>query len=129
MTLVRVPRCNIMALRLSQLGQSRLGAAGARSSHVRNAPLATVGLKKAARREWDGPAALPPPTAFRVRRGLVRRRSAVMPRTSTVHAVTTIGMDMGKNTLHMIGLDRRGAIVLREKASRGRIALRLANLP
>ena len=28
-----------------------------------------------------------------------------MPRTSSVHAVTTIGMDMGKNTLHMIGLD------------------------
>ena len=52
-----------------------------------------------------------------------------MPRTSSVHAVTTIGMDMGKNTLHMIGLDSRGAIVLREKVSRGRIALRLANLP
>jgi hypothetical protein len=52
-----------------------------------------------------------------------------MPRTSTVHAVTTIGIDMGKNTLHMIGLDSRGAIVLREKVSRGRIALRLANLP
>jgi transposase len=30
---------------------------------------------------------------------------------------TTIGMDMGKNTLHMIGLDSRGAIVLREKVS------------
>src|SRR4029077_12832349 len=75
--------------------------------------------------EWDGPAALPPPTALRVRRGLFRRRSAVMPRTSTVHAVTTIGMDIGKNTLHMIGLDKRGAIVLREKVSRGRIALRL----
>jgi len=52
-----------------------------------------------------------------------------MPRTSTVHAVTTIGMDMGKNTLHMIGLDKRGAIVLREKVSRGRIASRLANMP
>ena len=39
-----------------------------------------------------------------------------MPRTSTVHAVTTIGMDMGKNTLHMIGLDTRGAIVLRERS-------------
>jgi hypothetical protein len=38
-------------------------------------------------------------------------------------------MDMGKNTLHMIGLDSRGAIVLREKVSRARIALRLANLP
>jgi hypothetical protein len=27
-----------------------------------------------------------------------------MPRTSMVHAVTTIGIDMGKNTLHMVGL-------------------------
>ena len=52
-----------------------------------------------------------------------------MPRTSSSHAVTTIGMDMGKNTLHMIGLDKRGAIVLREKVSRGRIASRLANMP
>ena len=52
-----------------------------------------------------------------------------MPRTTTVHAVTTIGIDMGKNTLHMIGLDSRGAIVLREKVSRGRITSRLANLP
>ena len=31
-----------------------------------------------------------------------------MPRMSTVHAATTIGIDMGKNTLHMIGLDTRG---------------------
>ncbi len=38
--------------------------------------------------EWDGPAALPPPTALRVRGGLVRRRSTAMPRTTTVHAVT-----------------------------------------
>jgi transposase len=52
-----------------------------------------------------------------------------MPRTSTVQAVIAIGIDMGKNTLHMVGLDSRGAIVLREKVSRGRIALRLANLP
>ena len=52
-----------------------------------------------------------------------------MPRTSTVHAVTAIGIDMGKSTLHMIGLDARGAIVLREKVSRGRIALRFANMP
>ena len=80
-------------------------------------------------REWDGPAALPPPTALRVRGGLVRRRSTTMPRKSTVHAVTAIGIDMGKNTLHMVGLDSRGAIVLREKVSRGRITSRLANLP
>ena len=52
-----------------------------------------------------------------------------MPCMSTVHAATTIGIDMGKNTLHMIGLDSRRAIVLREKVSRGRITSRLANLP
>src|SRR5260370_8255207 len=52
-----------------------------------------------------------------------------MPRTSTVHAVTAIGIAMWKMTPHMIGLETRGAIVLREKVSRGRIALRLANLP
>lgn len=37
-------------------------------------------------------------------------------------------MDMGETTLHMVGLDSRGAIVLREKVSRGRIASRLANV-
>ena len=52
-----------------------------------------------------------------------------MPRASTVHAVIAIGIDMGKSTLHMIGLDSSGAIVLREKVSRGRIASRFANLP
>ena len=51
-----------------------------------------------------------------------------MPRTTTVHAVTTIGMDMGKNTLHMIGIDSRGAIVMREKVSRGHVTSRLANV-
>ena len=41
----------------------------------------------------------------------------------------TIGIDTGKNTLHMIGLDEKGTIVLREKVSRNRIAARLANVP
>jgi len=45
-----------------------------------------------------------------------------MPRKSSVRIVTTIGIDMGKTTLHMVGLDSCGAIVLREKVSRGRIA-------
>jgi transposase len=36
---------------------------------------------------------------------------------------------MGKNTLHVVGLDSSGAIVLREKVSRGRIVSRFANLP
>ena len=37
--------------------------------------------------------------------------------------VHTIGIDTGKNTLHLIGLDDQGAIVLREKIARGRIAV------
>jgi transposase len=41
----------------------------------------------------------------------------------------TIGIDTGKNTLHLIGLDAKGAIVLREKVSRGRIAARFAHVP
>jgi transposase len=41
----------------------------------------------------------------------------------------TIGIDTGKNTLHLIGLDNQGAIILREKIARGRIAARLANVP
>ena len=35
-----------------------------------------------------------------------------MPRTSTMQAVTVIGIEMGKSTLHMVGLNSSGAIVL-----------------
>jgi hypothetical protein len=42
-------------------------------------------------------------------------------------AVRTIGIDTGKNTFHLIGLDEQGTIVLREKLARGRIGRRLAN--
>lgn len=44
-------------------------------------------------------------------------------------SVTTIGIDIGKNTFHLIGLDRRGEIVLRQKFSRGQVEVRLANMP
>src|ERR1700741_1531015 len=50
-----------------------------------------------------------------------------MPKSNT--AVVTIGIDPGKNTLHLIGLDARGGIVLREKVARARIVSRLANVP
>ena len=44
-------------------------------------------------------------------------------------AVAVIGIDIGKNSFHVVGLDDRGAIVLRQKWSRGQIEARLANLP
>jgi transposase len=46
-----------------------------------------------------------------------------------VAVVHAIGIDTGKNTLHMVGLDETGAIILREKVSRSRIAARLVNVP
>ena len=40
-----------------------------------------------------------------------------------------IGIDIGKNTFHVVGLDEQGAIVLRQKWSRGQVEARLANIP
>jgi transposase len=44
-------------------------------------------------------------------------------------AVAVIGIDIGKNSFHIVGLDSRGAIVLRQKWSRGQVEARLANMP
>jgi hypothetical protein len=38
-------------------------------------------------------------------------------------------IDIGKNSFHIVGHDHRGAIVLRQKWSRGQVETRLANLP
>jgi transposase len=43
--------------------------------------------------------------------------------------VATIGLDIGKNTFHLVGLDRRGAIGMRIKVSRSQLVRRLVNLP
>jgi transposase len=43
--------------------------------------------------------------------------------------VTTIGIDIGKNAFHVIGLDSDGHIVLRCKLSRNQVVARFANLP
>ena len=45
---------------------------------------------------------------------------------------TTIGIDIGKNTFHLVGLNKRGAIVLQQKAGRGgahRIRVGQVDLP
>jgi transposase len=46
-----------------------------------------------------------------------------------IAAVATMGIDIGKNSFHVVGLDQRGAIVLRQKWSRGQVEARLANMP
>ena len=44
-------------------------------------------------------------------------------------AIAVIGIDIGKNSFHVVGHDARGAIVLRQKWSRGQLEARLANIP
>src|SRR5262244_1726093 len=52
-----------------------------------------------------------------------------MSRKSPPCDIATIGVDLGKNTFHLIGLDRRGAIVLQLRVSRAQLEWRLANVP
>src|SRR5208283_1776321 len=44
-------------------------------------------------------------------------------------AIAVIGIDIGKNSFHVVGHDERGAIVLRQKWSRGQLAARFASMP
>jgi transposase len=48
---------------------------------------------------------------------------------SAFNQIAIIGIDIGKNSFHVVGLDKRGAIVLRQKWSRGQVEARLANMP
>ena len=47
----------------------------------------------------------------------------------SIATIATMGIDIGKNSFHVVGLDQRGAIVLQQKWSRGQIEARLANMP
>jgi hypothetical protein len=44
-------------------------------------------------------------------------------------AIAAVGIDIGKNSFHVVGLDERGAIVLRQKWSRSQVESRFANIP
>ena len=52
-----------------------------------------------------------------------------MSQTTPNTAIAVIGIDIGKNSFHVVGHDARGAIVLRQKWSRGQVEARLANIP
>jgi transposase len=43
--------------------------------------------------------------------------------------IAVVGIDIGKNSFHIVGHDERGAIVLRQKWSRGQVEARFANMP
>src|SRR3974390_3492672 len=58
-------------------------------------------------------------------RGTIKRSTAMSNKSNPT--VATMGIDIGKNSFHVVGLDQRGAIVLRQKWSRGQIEARLPN--
>jgi transposase len=45
------------------------------------------------------------------------------------NSIAVVGIDIGKNSFHVVGLDKSGAIVLRQKWSRGQVETRFANMP
>src|SRR5438067_7620505 len=74
---------------------------------------------------WSGRA--PAPSATNLARGSKDKEYAMSQNLNS--AVAVIAIDIGKNSFHAVGLDDRGAIVLRQKWSRGQIEARLANMP
>ena len=46
-----------------------------------------------------------------------------------ISEIAVVGIDIGKTSFHVIGLDRRGAVVLRQRWSRSQVAVRFANMP
>src|SRR5215813_12200177 len=73
---------------------------------------------------WSGRAPAPP--AREAGKGTEDEEHAMSAKFNS--EITVIGIDIGKNSFHIVGLGRRGAIVLRQKWSRGQVEARLANL-
>ena len=46
-----------------------------------------------------------------------------------IGAAAFVGIDIGKNSFHVVGLSDRGEIMLRQKWSRSQVDVRLANMP
>src|SRR6476619_2559439 len=75
--------------------------------------------------EWSGRA--PARQQVTLARGAKDKEHAMSSKLNT--AIAVAGIDIGQNSFHVIGLDKRGAIVLRQKWSRGQVEARLANTP
>src|SRR6266403_643926 len=74
---------------------------------------------------WSGRAPAPP--AIEAGKGRQDKEHAM---SQTLNAtIAVVGIDIGKNSFHIVGHDERGAIVLRQKWSRGQVEARFANMP
>jgi hypothetical protein len=82
-------------------------------------------LKENLLMEWSGRA--PALQRGMLGRGTIKRSTAMSNKSNAT--IATMGIDIGKNSFCVVGLDQRGAIVLRQKWSRGQVEARLANMP
>src|SRR5262245_27636054 len=78
--------------------------------------------------EWSGRAPAPP-ADYAGEGGCSNRSTRPMPRSTTHPRIAVAGIDIGKNTFHVVGHEKFGAIVLRQKWSRGQVESRFANMP
>jgi hypothetical protein len=69
---------------------------------------------------WDGPS--PPMTANMAVADYSQGGDGAM-------TIVTLGLDLGKNWIHMVGFDREGSIVLRRRARRNQLLGLTANMP
>jgi hypothetical protein len=63
------------------------------------------------------------------RRKAKLKEHAMRTSQNSLETISTIGIDVGKNTFHLIGLDKRGAIVLQQKVTHLQLGRRLSNIP
>jgi len=68
-----------------------------------------------------------PRQRWKLARGAKDKERAMFQNSNSTVAV--VGIDIGKNSFHVVGLDVRGAIVLRQKWSRGQVEGRFATMP
>jgi hypothetical protein len=74
---------------------------------------------------WSGRAPAPPASEA----GKGRQSQGARHVSAVRHDDRRYGIDIGKNSFHVVGFDQRGAIVLRQRWSRGQVESRLANMP
>src|SRR6266436_3631950 len=75
---------------------------------------------------WSGRA--PAPATSDACAGHQRHKEPAMAE-ALKSSTAVVGIDIGKNSFHVVGLDKSGAIVLRQKWSRGQVEARFANMP
>src|SRR6266851_4744478 len=63
------------------------------------------------------------------RREAKLKEHAMRTSQNTPETINTIGIDVGKNTFHLEGLDIRGVIVLPQKMTGHQLGRRLSNIP